>query len=82
MCKKATGCIWQLLTMGQKAAKLPNYCILHWRLNALIRWGTCSVMLSPMITSCFLLGKTLINAESTPSPFEAGVLPLLLILLG
>ena len=82
MCKKATGCIWQLLSMGQKAAKLPNYCILHWRLNALKRWGTCSVMLSPMITGCFLLDKTLINAESTPSPFEAGVLPLLLILLG
>jgi hypothetical protein len=33
--KKQQGCIWQLLTMGQKAAKLPNYCILHWRLNAL-----------------------------------------------
>jgi hypothetical protein len=29
------GCIWQLLRMGEKAAKLPNYCILHWRLNAL-----------------------------------------------
>ena len=28
------GCIWQLLSMGLKAAKLPNYCILHWRLNA------------------------------------------------
>ena len=68
--------------MGEKAAKLPNYCILHWRLNALKRWGTCSVMLSPMITGYFLLDKTLINAESTPSPFEAGVLPLLLILLG
>jgi hypothetical protein len=39
-------------------------------------------MLSPMITGYFLLDKTLINAESTPSPFEAGVLPLLLILLG
>jgi hypothetical protein len=33
------GCIWQLLTMGQKAAKLPNYCILHWRLNALNKVG-------------------------------------------
>jgi len=33
---KQQGCIWQLLRMGQKAAKQPNYCILHWRLNALI----------------------------------------------
>jgi hypothetical protein len=32
--KKQQGSIWQLLTMGQKAAKLPNYCILLWRLNA------------------------------------------------
>jgi hypothetical protein len=32
---KQQGCIWQLLSMGKKAAKLPNYCILHWRLNAL-----------------------------------------------
>ena len=32
---KRQGCIWQLLSMGEKAAKLPNYCILHWRLNAL-----------------------------------------------
>jgi len=32
---KQQGCIWQLLRMGQKAAKQPNYCILHWRLNAL-----------------------------------------------
>ena len=30
------GCIWQLLQMSQKAAKLLNYCILHWRLNALV----------------------------------------------
>jgi len=76
------GNIWQLITVRLKAAKTLTYCILLWRLNALIRWGTRSVMLSPMITNCFLLGKTLINAESTPSPFEAGVLPLLLILLG
>ena len=30
----------------------------------------------------FLLDKNAIDTESTPSPFEAGVLPLLLILLG
>jgi hypothetical protein len=41
MVKKQQGSIWQLLTMGEKAAKLPNYCILLWRLNALIRWATC-----------------------------------------
>jgi hypothetical protein len=35
MIKKQQGSIWQLLTMGKKAAKLPNYCILLWRLNAL-----------------------------------------------
>jgi len=32
------GSIWQLLAMGEKAAKLPNYCILLWRLNALMWW--------------------------------------------
>ena len=26
---KQQGCIWQLPSMGEKAAKLPNYCILH-----------------------------------------------------
>jgi hypothetical protein len=40
MVKKQQGSIWQLLAMGEKAAKLPNYCILLWRLNALIRWAT------------------------------------------
>jgi hypothetical protein len=45
--KKIQGCIWQLLAMGQKAAKLPNYCILHWRLNALKGWGTHFFTLSP-----------------------------------
>jgi hypothetical protein len=33
--------------MGEKAAKLPNYCILHWRLNALNGWGTRFFTLSP-----------------------------------
>ena len=93
MCKKATGCIWQLLTMGQKAAKLPNYCILHWRLNAL---KMCSILHKKVgylllyafprsregIKDRFLLDKNAIDTESTPSPFEVGILPLLPILLG
>jgi len=33
--------------MGKKAAKLPNYCILLWRLNALKKVGY-SLALSPV----------------------------------
>jgi hypothetical protein len=45
------------------------------------KWGTRSVMLSPVATSCFLPDKSVTDVENTPSPFEVGVLPLLLILL-
>ena len=53
------GCIWQLLSMGQKAAKQPNYCILHWRLNALIN-VTCLhdfFLKFHALTSIFKLGE-------------------------
>jgi len=82
--KKIQGSIWQLLAVRWKAAKTLTYCILLWRLNALKKLGYSFRFPRSRegIKDCSLPDKSVISVESTPSPFEAGVLLLLLILLG